>query len=278
MTFTHRVHRYCHKAICLLRPPNPYQTRTAVLVHVYYHDLWDELAGFIANLRPLPFDLYVNLVDGEDGNNRLTKAIRRRFPGVHVQATENRGRDIGGFLRLLDVVIQSGRTYDTLILMHTKKSVRQEAGYGDSWRRRLLQSMLGSPERAAQIARAFMMDPYLGMVGAWDFVWSEANIGDLAYVSNKPLIDEYCRRLNVKMVRSQFVAGTMFWVRAAPFLDMFRAQSPLALAAELPTGDPNDENSPQRPHALERIFSFWMTGKGYEIRGLPSTVDQRQTA
>src|SRR5262245_13418364 len=151
MALKHRVHRYCHKAICLFRPPNPYQTRTGVLVHVFYHDLWDELAGYISNLRPLPFDLYVNLVDGEAGNEELTKRIRRRFPGVHVQATENRGRDIGGFLRLMDIVIRSGRAYDTFIVMHTKKSVRQEPGYGDSWRTRLLQSMLGRPERAAEI-------------------------------------------------------------------------------------------------------------------------------
>jgi hypothetical protein len=66
----------------------------------------------------------------------------------------------------------------------------------------------------------------------------------------------------------------MFWVRAAPFLQVFASHDPLALAAELPTGDPNDEKMPQRPHALERIFSFIMTGQGYEIRGVPNIVDR----
>jgi lipopolysaccharide biosynthesis protein len=278
MSITTRVHRYFHKAYRLINAPNPYRTRTAVLLHVYYHDLWDEMASYIANLRPLPFDLYVNLTDGDPGNSRLDLIIRRRFPGAHVQVTENRGRDIGGFLRLLPRVFASGRDYDALVVMHTKKSIRQEPGYGDNWRRCLLRSILGRPERAAEVARAFLVDPYLGMVAAQEFVWSAANLGELAYESNKPLIDEYCQRLGVKMVRTEFVAGTMFWVRAAPFLKIFRDNDPLAIAAELPTGDPNDEQSPQRPHALERILSFIMTGQGYHIRGVPNLPERRLTA
>jgi lipopolysaccharide biosynthesis protein len=245
---------------------------------VFYHDLWDDLAQHIANLRPLPFDLYVNLVEGDEDNERLVGAIRRRFPGAHAQVTENRGRDIGGFLRLVAAVLKSNRNYDSLILLHSKKSIRNEPGYGDHWRASLMASLLGRPERAAEIARAFMMDPYLGMVAAQEFIWSAANVGDLAYAKNKPLIDEYCERLGVEMRSTEFVAGTMFWVRAAPFLSVFTTSDPLSLAAELPTGDPNDETTPQRPHALDRVFSYIVTGQGYEIRGLPSVVERRVPA
>jgi lipopolysaccharide biosynthesis protein len=278
MTLRRRVHRYCRKALSLLHAPNPYRTRTAVLVHVYYHDLWDELAAYIANLRPLPFDLYVNVVDDGPASLALSAGIRRRFLGAFVQTSENRGHDIGGALRSIDRVLKSGRAYDALIFIHTKKSVRQPPGYGDSWRERLLSSILGTPTRAVEIAREFMIDPYLGMVAANDFVWSAANLGDLAYRTNKPLIDEYCQRLGVKMVNTQFVAGTMFWVRASPFLKVFQEHDPLALAAELPQGASNDEKQPQRPHALERVFSFIMTGQGYYIRGMPNLEPLRRSA
>jgi lipopolysaccharide biosynthesis protein len=277
MNLARRIHRTCHRAYRLLAPPDLSQTRTAVLAHVFYHDLWNELAGHVANLRPLPFDLYVNLVEGNPANRRLEEAIRDRFPGVRVQVSENRGRDIGGFLRLLPAVLASSRRYDGLILMHSKKSVDQAAGYGDQWRASLLGSLLGRPGRAAEVARAFLTDPYLGIAAAHRFVFSAANVGELAYVRNQRYIDEYLRRFGLRVRRTDFVAGTMFWARAEPFLRVFAAHDPAALAAELAAGDHTDLGGATRTHALERVFSYIITAQGYEIRGLPD-LDGRQAA
>src|SRR5262249_27685909 len=124
MTLAARMTRFSRRMSSLLGLHDPYRVRTAVLAHVFYHDLWDELAGYISNL-PLPYDLYVNLVEGNPDNERLTPYIRARFPTANVQVTENRGRDIGGFLRLIATVLKSGRPYDSLILLHSKKSIRQ---------------------------------------------------------------------------------------------------------------------------------------------------------
>jgi lipopolysaccharide biosynthesis protein len=241
--------------------------RIAVLVHLFHHDLWQDLADYITHIR-FHFDLYVNLVDDNPANSQMAKVIRARFPGAHVQVTENRGRDIGGFLRLIAAVLRSGRSYASAILMHSKKSIRQPPGHGAGWRHTLLNRMLGSPDRATEIALAFVMEPCLGMVGADVWLFNERVRPELALSKNRPFVEEYCQRFGLQNATTDFIAGTMFWVRAEPFLGFFGRHDPLALAAELEAGDHYDEDRPTRTHALERIFGYLITAQGYRIRGL----------
>src|SRR5262249_38177895 len=131
-----------------------------------------------------------------------------------------------------------------------------------------LRSLLGRRERAAEVAASFQADPHLGMVGAHEFLFKEANVRELAYQTNKPFIDEYCRRFGLKTDKTDFIAGTIFSVRAEPFLGFFARHDPLAIAAELPLGDHSDEDRPTRTHALERVFSYIITAQGYAIRGI----------
>lgn len=244
--------------------------RIAVLMHLFYQDLWNELAGYVSNLR-LPHDLYVNLAEGNARNPWLTRTIRGRFPTAHVQATENRGRDIGGFLRLIAAVLRSGTKYDSLILMHSKKTIHQPPHHGIYWRTSLLRSILGWPDRATDVALAFVTDPDLGMVGSQDWLFNDENRPDLSSHQNRRFIDDYCQRLDLYTHRSDFIAGTMFWVRANPFLSVFAEHDPLAMAAELEPGDHHDDGRPTRTHALERIFGYLITAQGLTIRGLKPT-------
>lgn len=248
--------------------------RIAVLMHLFYHDLWEELSSYVDNLRVpftkvrLPFDLYVNLVEGNPANSRLAESIRKRFPHARIQVSPNQGRDIGGFLRLIDAVLQSGRSYNSLILMHSKKTVRQPPQNGIGWRKTLLGCLLGSRRRATKLALSFLTDRRLGMVGSGDWLFNEENRPDLVYSNNRPIIEEYCRRFGLEKATTDFIAGTMFWARAKPFLGFFARHNPLAIAAELETGDHYDDDRPTRTHALERIFGYLITAQGYRIRGL----------
>jgi lipopolysaccharide biosynthesis protein len=240
-------------------------------MHLFHHDLWEELAAYLVHIR-FPCDLYVNLVEGNPANGHLAKIIRARFPGAHVQITENRGRDIGGFLRLIAAVRHRGQAYASVILMHSKKSFHQPPPHGASWRHSLLRCMLGTPDRASAIALAFVMEPPLGMVGARSWLFNEHLRPDLAWNQNRPLVDEYRRRFGLQNASTDFIAGTMFWARAEPFLGFFARHDPLAIAAELETGDPSDKDRPTRTHALERIFGYLITAQGYYIRGLEDTL------
>ena len=250
-------------------PPRAVGGRIAVLVHLFYPELWDELARYAANLRQ-PHDLYVNLVEGNPLNEPCERRIRDRYPEAHVQVTQNRGRDIGGFLRLIDAVLKRGRTYGSTILMHSKKSVQQLAQNGIGWRNCLLRSILGSPERALRVALWFRVDRRLGIVGAREWLFHDEipRGGAPCGVHNQPVIDEYCRRFGISGYSGDFIAGTMFWARAEPFLGFFARHDPLAIAAELPTGDHYDDGGPSRTHSWERIFAHLVTAHGFTVRGL----------
>jgi lipopolysaccharide biosynthesis protein len=238
-------------------------------MHLFYPDLWKELAGYVSNLH-LPHDLYVNLVRGNPANDRLARRIQERFSGASVHESENRGRDIGGFLRLIDRVLKSGKTYDSLIVMHSKKTPSQTSRNGVLWRRELLRCLLGSPAQAARVAGLFAADPRLGMVGSYYRLYNVENMPAYALYHNKPIIDEYCRRFDLKSERSDFIAGTMFWVRAEPFLGFFVRHDPAALADELEAGDLWDSQGPTRTHSWERLFGYIITAQGYTIQGIQS--------
>ena len=71
--------------------------RIAVVLHLFYWDLVDELADHISNM-PFPFDLFVTATEGIYPG--AFSYFNHRFPqaSVNVVEVENRARDIGPFL------------------------------------------------------------------------------------------------------------------------------------------------------------------------------------
>ena len=61
--------------------------------------------------------------------------------------SNDNGRDIGGFTRLLSQIDIA--RYDLFAFMHSKKSPHIDAESGVYWRRALLSAIAGSPETAA---------------------------------------------------------------------------------------------------------------------------------
>ena len=53
----------------------------AVVAHVFYHDLWDEIADRLA-AAGIPFDLYVTITDKGGETDALVPRIRERFPNA----------------------------------------------------------------------------------------------------------------------------------------------------------------------------------------------------
>src|SRR5262249_37444553 len=153
-------------------------------------------AAYLTHLR-FPFDLYVNLVEGNPANGPMAKVIQHRFPGAHVQVTENRGLDVGGFLRLMPAALGSGQPYSSVILLHGKKSPGQPAAHGTAWLHSLLNCLLGHPDRATEIALSFLLEPGLGMVGSDAWLFNEHTRPDLAVGKNRPFVEEYRRRFGL---------------------------------------------------------------------------------
>src|SRR5262249_36009830 len=157
------------------------------VLHLYDADLWSEMREAIERILP-PFDLFVSLTKG--ASDHMRSIILGTFPRAWIFDFEDRGRDIGPLL----VFLQSGVLfrYQLVCKLHTKRSphIHPDIGWnysdGDTWRRALIDGVLGSSYLIDQIIERFRSDPEVGMVVA------DGNIfhGAEKWVSNEKLLDE----------------------------------------------------------------------------------------
>lgn len=180
--------------------------RTALAIHVYYVDVFDELLDRIAGL-PAEVKIFATTIAAhrQAVEDRLVRSGR---PFV-LRVVQNRGRDVLPFLKIYPEMAPEG--FDLVLKVHTKRSLHR--GDGDDWRRELYENLL-SPAAFLEATRRFADDATLGMIGPdRHYVAMSTYIG-----ANEARIFAIGRRLglNETEIRQQgFFAGTMFMARMA---------------------------------------------------------------
>ena len=239
-------------------PDPPGSAAVAVVVHIYYEDTWPDIAGALRGLT-VPFDLIVTTVAERD---RLIETIRRDYPRAEIEVVENRGRDVGPFIALLE----RGRLdrYKYICKIHGKKSIdgRRKTYMGAMWRRRLLFDLLGAPGVADAAIALFERDPSIGMIGPRVFrLPKEGYSEDLSWSANRSMTLKIAERMGVPAERFQldFFGGTMFWVRP----EALKPLTNLGLAAEMPYESGRIDGD--LPHAVERVLATSVLAAGYRL-------------
>jgi lipopolysaccharide biosynthesis protein len=246
-----------------VRSPTPAADRparipVAVVVHIYYEDTWPDIAGALRGLT-IPFDLIVTTVAGRE---RLIETIRQAYPLAEIEVVENRGRDVGPFIALLE----QGRLdrYKYICKIHGKKSIDggRKTYMGAMWRRRLLFDLLGAPGAANAAIGMFERDPSIGMIGPKVFrLPKDGYSEDLSWSANRSLTLKIAERMGVPSdeFRLDFFGGTMFWVRP----EALRPLANLRLAADMP--DESGRIDGDLPHAIERVLPTSVLVAGYKL-------------
>ncbi len=153
-----------------------------VVAHVYYPDLWPELAERILRI-PGPVDLVLTLPEGRP--EALADSIVAQFPDVRFEVVANRGRDMWPFVRVLELGLVGD--HDAVLKLHTKASTHRIDGA--AWRGRLLDSLCPSPEGIGLILELLRREPEVGMVAP-----AGAVLGREFWGSNGPMIDALAAR------------------------------------------------------------------------------------
>ena len=240
--------------------PVPAPTRSerplCVLVHVFYPQLWEELAGYIRNLPAGRYDLYVNLVD-DTFDASLLGCIRDAFPDARVYVSENVGRDIGGHFQLLRNL--SVEDYQVFCLLHTKKSPHMAEGEVQRWRRKLLEPLMGTPDSATENLQAMLDDDSIGLLGS-------AQCRYRGMTANREKYDLLLERLQIAedTEEPEFLSGTMMLVRQDVLRRVFDAAGGLAFehsADHAVEGDPDGAWA----HAVERVFGAVVRDMDYRF-------------
>jgi lipopolysaccharide biosynthesis protein len=179
----------------------------AVVLHLHYPELWDEMAVELAHLNG-EYDLYVSLPENVDPAARAR--IAEQAPQAMLLEFPNRGRDMAPFLTVLKAIRPLG--YGQVLKIHAKKSLHREDG--DAWRQGFLDLLLGSPEQVERITDAFAADPKLGLLGpaghwlAYRHYWGYP----VSYPAHMRTLSQRLG-VTVELDALHFFAGSMFWCR-----------------------------------------------------------------
>ncbi|MGX1198462.1 rhamnan synthesis F family protein [Parvibaculum sp. MBR-TMA-1.3b-4.2] len=235
----------------------------AVVLHLYYRDLWPEFAWCLSRLS-MPFRLILTLNDSDPD---LESDVRQLFPDAEIHVMENRGRDVGPFMELL----RQGHLdrFDTVCKLHGKRSAVDGARalLGHVWRRANLIDLVGSDEQVAHILRRFAEAPDIGMIGSARFHFPNGHFDEEGvWGENKEAVQGLIRRLGTDPEgrQAEYYAGTMFWASCTTLA----ALKTLGLSLQdFPPehgaldGDLN--------HALERLFGMAPALNGQRLEDAP---------
>lgn len=223
--------------------------RIAVVLHLFYCDLWPEFSRLLANIRE-PFDLYVTVCEGFDP--ATVDSVVGEFPRSRVMLVSNRGRDILPFLDVLRVLPLDAYRY--VCKVHSKKSPHRRDG-GHPWRNALLGDLLGSEEIVASRVAALEADPALGLVAPWDNLCAYSALPGC----NKAMVATLRKRMDAEGTDDfPFPKGSMFWAKAEALVPLKQLDLQPELFAEEAA-----QLDGTMAHAVERIFGLSAIKAGF---------------
>jgi hypothetical protein len=240
----------------LFVPTTRERREVCVLMHVFYPDLFGELVSYAQNFGSDLGGVHINVVDSV-WTPSVHKNIRELTPDAFVMMSPNSGRDIGGFLRLLDHLDIA--QYNLFAFMHTKKSPHVAPEKAEYWRRRLLNAFAGNKTIARNAIRRFKDDPSIGLIACAD--WRENDIGKNAA--------QFTRILDVLEIDNdhreiEYVSGTMFLIRG----EIVQRLHEKLHTTEFESGDNQSlefNMDGQIAHSIERAIGNLVRQLGYRI-------------
>lgn len=245
--------------------------RFAVVLHLYYRDLWPEFEFHLRRIDQL-FHLIVTTTQADAA---FEARVRDAFPGAEIHVFENRGRDVGPFFQLL----HDGRldAYPFICKLHGKRSEAEgpRALLGEIWRRTNIADLIGSSEQVEKILRRFEARSHIGMIGSPRFRLPNEHIQhQSAWGENRDATLELAERMGISHedFRLDFFAGTMFWIKQ-------EALAPLR-GLGLTLHDFAEENGAldgELPHALERAFSAAPQSIDLFLDNAPAMIGGKET-
>ena len=237
-------------------PAPVFSPRIAVILHLYYTDLWPEMAAFISQIQE-PFVLYVTVM--EKDFSQIASIIQAQFSNAKVIIAENKGRDILPFLQIMQSVPPNH--YEYICKIHSKKSTDRWWGDGEFWRRSLLRELLGTPEIIKNILTGFDENPKLGLITAWGQLYNKPIRTD----PNVETVKRLAKKMGFEDVSCyRFPAGTMFWVRQQALVPLLK----IGLCAEDFQSE-TGANDGTLAHVVERLFCLSAEKAGFSCEECP---------
>lgn len=246
------------------RPEPP--PRIAVLAHLFYEDMVDEVMSYVANI-PVPYDLIVTTT-----SEQKRQVILSRLDGYemlkHIEVrivADNRGRDLSALLITCRDVLDSD-DYDLVCRVHSKKSPQDGFNMADLFKRHMFDNLLYTPGYVANLLRVFDEQPTLGMVFPPVINIAYPTLGH-SWFTNRPLAEKVAKKIGITTLFDADTPvapyGSMFWARPQALRKM----------VDYPWDweDYPDQSGYQDgglPHVQERLLAYTVLDAGYHVRSV----------
>ncbi len=228
----------------------------AVIVHLFYVDLWREIAAYLENI-PEKFDLYISVSDYIQ--KEFLEEIIQNYPDVHFFSFENRGRDILPFINIFKDLVCFNYKY--ICKIHSKKSIHTDVG--QQWRTNIYKELLGSPEQIRKILNTFNERERLGILAPRGYLIRLNDClgyNDELALENMHYIEQFLNELQAELIEDEcFVTGTMFWFRPEALQRMLLLHIPFK---DYPMEAGQIDGTIM--HSLERIITLCARISGYQ--------------
>ncbi len=180
--------------------------KIAVIAHLFYQDLIEELIYYFKNL---PKDVYFYVSTSQNLKKEIQDRLDEDFgkSHVHVRAVENRGMDIAPFLLFYKEIYAD---YDLICKVHTKRGAHTKFLKG--WRTYLLENLIGSRLIVEKIISCFEHDEMLGLIFPEHFPFIRNYI---EWGKNYDMASKLLNQIGIQNINKEidFPSASMFWFR-----------------------------------------------------------------
>jgi len=236
--------------------------KIAVVIHLYYTDLWDEFKKILLTWV-FPFSIILTIVRDDE---ELRRDVKNVFPEAEIIIVDNIGRDVRPFLLLLEL----GKLdkFGLVCKVHGKRSLGggRLRLIGDIVRRAALLDLMSTGRQASKISMLFSENPDLGIVGSKRFLSSNNGSGTRDVIGlNRQSVESLASKMNsfIQEGEFDFFEGTMFWARPAALSPLRK----LALAADAFSPESGRLDGALE-HAVERLFNHSARTAGFKVAAI----------
>lgn len=242
--------------------PYNYDKPIAVILHIYYEDLIERIAGYCENF-PENTRFFITSVC-ESTKEKIEEIFSAKKLDYVCQVRPNVGVAMSTLWVTYADVVLSGK-YEYILYFHDKKSPYGNYGliHGDQFAERCYQTLVGSRCIILNIINLLESNPRLGILGPptvyhGDYFFSPA----ICWAGNFQNTFDLGKRLNLNVDINPSIApvapyGDMFWFRASALKKAINVRFTY-----------KDFDIPYKPdntfmHAIERIYGFAAQDSGY---------------
>jgi lipopolysaccharide biosynthesis protein len=221
---------------------------TAVIIHLYYTDMFSFFFNRLQRISALPYDLYLTIPEGKED---VVPTIREQAPNARIAVVPNCGRDVLPFVQVMKQIEPKG--YSKILKLHSKKSPHRTDG--EQWRDKIVDSLIPSNSTLVTKLGKVLNEDNLALIGPnGEYVSLLVNFTATAHylktLTGKILGGKEADELIRTADEYGFFAGTMFWARTDALWPIVHNVNVEDFEPELGQEDST------LAHALERLFNI----------------------